>query len=73
MSGYAADSCSTSQLGNTRTAGRTLSALASTFARSMPRLIRLHSIAEIVDCGMPEICAGWFWLSSCSSRMIRTN
>ena len=57
---YAADSFSTSQLGNTSTAGWHFSALASSLARSTPRLMRSRSIAEIVDCGIPEAAARSF-------------
>ncbi len=42
-------------------------------ARSTPSDTRLFSIAEIVACGIPVALASWFWLSTCSSRMIRTD
>lgn len=35
--------------------------------------MRSFSIAEIIDCGMPVSSASLFWLSSCSSRMMRTD
>ncbi len=53
----AADSTLKSQPGKTSTAGWHLRARAMTFARSTPRLTRLFSIAEIVDCGIPESLA----------------
>lgn len=46
---YAALSSSVLQPGKSRTAGCTWSARASVFARSAPSLMRLVSIAEIVD------------------------
>ena len=46
---YAAFSLSTSQPGNTRTAGWHFKALAKDLALSMPRLTRPFSIAAMVD------------------------
>lgn len=70
---YAADSLATSQPGNTSTAGWHLRARARILARSTPRLTRPFSIAEMVACGMPVSSASWLWLSSCSSRRMRTD
>ena len=71
--GYAARSSGTSQPGNTSTAGWHLRARAKTLARSTPKFTRPFSMAEMVACGMPVSADSWLWLSSWSSRRIRTD
>ena len=44
--------------------------MASTLARSTPRLTRPFSMLEIVVCGMPHKSDSWDCVSPCSSRMI---
>lgn len=73
LMGYAAERCAICQPGKTRTAGWQRSANARALARSTPRLTRPFSMLEMVDCPMPHSSANWVWLSSCSSRMIRTD
>jgi len=73
LPGYAAASLGSSQPGKTRTPGWTFRVLARILARSTPSRTRSFSIAEMVAWGIPVSFDSWFWLNSCSSRIIRTD
>jgi len=58
----AADSSSTLQPGNSKTAGWHFNALARSLALSTPSFVRPCSMAEMADWGMPVNSANPFWL-----------